>query len=91
FLRLLAAALPLRAVRFFARPRFARGDVAVPKAILDSGPRTSENISHPIPAAIRAEAMGLFFACLAKRGRMSSPIARGLTPNKSLTTVDGET
>src|SRR5262245_60533470 len=67
--------------RFFGRPR-----------LLAIGPRISENISHPTPAAMRREAMGLWRACFAKMGRTSSPRLRAFTPpNKSLTTVVGET
>src|SRR5262249_9881224 len=99
-----AAVLLLRAVRLFFRPRVdVRWDVVRPRRLerskllgrpsfLAIGPRTSENISHPTPAPMRSEAMGLWRACFTRIGRMSSPKPRGLTPpNRSLTTVVGET
>src|SRR5262249_36228813 len=56
--------------------------------LLAIGPRTSENISHPTPAAMRREAMGLWRACFARMGRTLSPKPRAFTPpNRSLTTV----
>src|SRR5215472_11763849 len=94
-----AAVLLLRAVRLFFRPRVeVRWDVVRPRRLerskllgrprlLAIGPRTSENINHPTPAAMRREAIGLWRACFARIGRTSSPHAR----DKSLTTVVGET
>src|SRR6185295_2606808 len=101
--RLPTADLLLRAVRFFLRvPRWAffrepvRPRSLSPRLlrprVLATGPRTSEKISQPTPAAISMDATGLLRACLARIGRTSSPQARGLTPpSRSLTTVDGET
>src|SRR5262249_53666281 len=103
YLLRLPADLPLRAVRFFlraprrafcrepGRPRSFRPMWLRPR-VLATGPRTSEKISQPTPAAMRRDAIGLLRACLARIGRTSSPQARGLTPpRRSLTTVVGET
>src|SRR5262249_55830844 len=98
-----AAVLLLRAVRLFFRRVDVRWDVVRPRLLerskllgrprlLAIGPRTSENISHPTPAPMRREAMGLWRACFTRIGRMSSPKLRAFTPpNRSLTTVVGET
>src|SRR5262249_8641504 len=91
-LRAPAAPLPLRAARLFFRSRVVVRRVAARPKLLDWGPQTSENISHPPRAAMRREAPGLLRARLARIGRTSSPKARGFTPpSRSLTKVVGET
>src|SRR5262249_2400800 len=99
-----AAVLLLRAVRLFFRSRVdVRWDVVRPRLLerskllgrprlLAIGARTSENISHPTPAAMRREAIGLWRARFSRSSRNSAPQRPGCTtPNRSLTTVVGET
>src|SRR5262245_18663470 len=77
----------LESSRFLGRPRF----LGKPR-LLAIGPRISENISHPTPAAMRREAIGLWRACFARMGSTACPMLRVFTPpNRSLTTVVGET
>src|SRR5262249_49782792 len=79
--------------KLLGRPRLLeRSKLLGRPRLLAIGPRTSENISHPTPAAMRREAIGLWRACFARIRRTSSPKPRGFTPpNRSLTTVVGET
>src|SRR4029450_6215196 len=73
--------------RLLGRPRF----LGRPR-LVEIGPRISENISQPTPAAMRREAIGLLRACFARMGRTSSARLRAFTaPSRSPTTVVGET